>query len=77
MVVVCNFTPVERAPLRIGVPAAGRWIERINSDASEYGGRGRGNLGGVRSDAVECHGRPDSVEIRMPGLSTLVFELER
>jgi len=77
VVVVCNFTPVERAPLRVGVPVAGRWIERINSDAAEYGGQGRGNPGGVRSDAVECHGRPDSVEIRMPGLSTLVFELER
>ena len=77
VVVVCNFTPVERVPLRLGVPVAGRWLERINTDAAEYGGRGRGNLGSVRSEAVECHGRPDSVEIRMPGLSTLVFELER
>ena len=77
VLVVCNFTPVERAPRRLGVPAPGRWIERINTDAAEYGGRGRGNLGGVRSDAVECHGRPDSIEIRLPGLSTLVFELAR
>ena len=77
VVVACNFTPVERAPLRLGVPAAGRWIERINTDAAEYGGRGRGNLGGVHSDAVECHGRSDSIEICLPGLSTLIFELER
>ena len=77
VVVVCNFTPVDRAPYRLGVPAAGRWIERINSDAAEYGGQGRGNLGGVRSDAVERNGRPDSIEIRLPALSTLIFELER
>ena len=77
VVVVCNFTPVERAPRRFGVPAAGRWIERINTDAAEYGGVGRGNLGGVRSEAVECHRRPDSIEIRLPPLSTLIFELER
>ena len=77
MLVVCNFTPVERAPRRIGVPAPGRWIECINTDAAEYGGGGRGNLGGVRSEAVECNGRPDSIEICLPPLSTLVFELER
>ena len=77
VVVVCNFTPVERAPKRIGVPAAGRWIERINSDAADYGGQGRGNLGGVRSEAFECNGRPDSIEIRLPALSTLIFGLER
>ena len=77
VVVVCNFTPVERSPRRFGVPAAGCWAERINTDASEYGGRGRGNLGGVRSEAVESHDRPDSVEIRLPGLSTLIFELAR
>ena len=45
VLVVCNFTPVERAPRRIGVPAPGRWIECINTDAAEYGGGGRGNLG--------------------------------
>ena len=77
VVVVCNFTPVERAPRRLGVPAAGRWIERINSDAAEYGGRGRGNLGGVRSEALERNGRPNSIAIRLPPLSTLIFELER
>ena len=53
------------------------WIERINSLAAEYGGQGRGNLGGVWSDAIECHGRPDSIEIRLPPLSTLILELER
>ncbi|MCY4350337.1 MAG: 1,4-alpha-glucan branching protein GlgB, partial [Thiotrichales bacterium] len=72
VVVACNFTPVERAPRRLGVPAAGRWVERINTDAAEYGGQGRGNLGSVRSDAIASHGRPDSVEIRLPGLSTVV-----
>ena len=77
VVVVCNFAPVERMPLRVGVPVAGRWIERINSDAVEYGGRGRGNPGGVRSEACECRGRPNSIVIRLPPLTTLIFELER
>ena len=37
VIVVCNFTPVERSRQRLGVPVAGRWIERINSDAADYG----------------------------------------
>jgi len=75
VVVACNFTPVERRR-RFGVPSAGRWAERINSDAREYGGAGRGNLGGVMSQPLDSHGRPDSIEIVLPPLSTLIFELE-
>jgi 1,4-alpha-glucan branching enzyme len=76
VVVVSNFTPVERRAWRLGVPSAGRWAERINSDAADYGGRGSGNLGGVNSRPVACHGRPDSLEIVLPPLATLIFELE-
>lgn len=76
-IVVCNFTPVERSARRLGVPAAGHWIERINTDATAYGGLGRGNLGGVESQPVAANGRPDSIEITLPALSTLIFELER
>jgi 1,4-alpha-glucan branching enzyme len=75
VVVVCNFTPVERSAYRLGVPAAGRWIERVNSDAADYGGGGRGNLGGVESRPVAAQGRSDSIEITLPPLSTVVFEL--
>jgi 1,4-alpha-glucan branching enzyme len=74
-VVVCNFTPVERSAYRLGVPAPGRWIERVNSDAADYGGGGRGNLGGVESRPVAAQGRSDSIEITLPPLATVVFEL--
>ena len=70
---VFNFTPVERR-LRVGVPAAGRWAERLNSDAPIYGGAGKGNLGAVESAPVETDGRPDSIEITLPALSGLYFE---
>ena len=68
-----NFTPVERR-LRIGVPAPGRWVERLNSDAPIYGGAGKGNLGAVETAPVETDGRPDSVEITMPALSGIYFQ---
>ena len=72
-VVVCNFTPVERQAVRLGVPEPGMWTEVLNTDAEEYAGGGRGNFGGVESESVPCHDRSHSIEITLPPLSTLIF----
>jgi 1,4-alpha-glucan branching enzyme len=69
-----NFTPVPREGVRLGVPAAGRWIERLNSDAAVYGGSGMGNLGGVESEPVGAQGRSDSIVVTLPPLSAVAFE---
>jgi 1,4-alpha-glucan branching enzyme len=75
--IVCNFNTVERPSWRVGVPAPGRWIERLNTDAEAYGGGGRGNPSGVESREVAANGRLNSIEIMSPPLSTLVFILAR
>ncbi|MEF8833941.1 MAG: alpha amylase C-terminal domain-containing protein, partial [Halofilum sp. (in: g-proteobacteria)] len=49
VVVALNFTPVARDDFRIGLPAAGAWRERVNSDSDHYGGSGQGNLGRVET----------------------------
>jgi 1,4-alpha-glucan branching enzyme len=67
-----NFTPVERT-YRLGVPWPGRWEEAVNTDSKHYAGRGLGNLGGVVADKIPCQGRPYSIEVRLPGLSMVVF----
>ncbi|WP_299962485.1 1,4-alpha-glucan branching protein GlgB [uncultured Roseobacter sp.] len=77
MLVVSNFTPVAREARRIGVPEAGHWVERLNTNSEFYGGDGRGNMGGVDSDEVAASGRAQSIEITLPPLSTLFFELRR
>ncbi len=77
MLVVSNFTPVERRDRRIGVPETGRWIERLNTDSEHYGGQGGGNLGGVTSQQVAASGRAHSISITLPPLSTLFFQLDR
>ncbi len=77
VLVVSNFTPVERPARRIGVPEPGRWAERINTNAEAYGGDGRGNMGGVHSEEVAASGRPVSITVTLPPLTTLFFELER
>ncbi|MCU0675307.1 MAG: 1,4-alpha-glucan branching protein GlgB [Myxococcota bacterium] len=69
LLVVCNFTPVIREGYRVGVPLGGRWIELFNGDAEEYGGGGIGNLGAVEAREVSAHGRPFSVELRLPPLA--------
>ena len=76
LVVACNLTPVRRDNYRMGVPRAGRWRELLNSDAPLYGGSGQGNLGGVRSVPVACHGRPQSIVITLPPLAVVAFKSE-
>lgn len=76
VLVVSNFTPVERQNRRIGVPEAGFWAERLNTDSSFYGGSGAGNLGGKQSENIAASGRAHSINITLPPLSTLFFELE-
>ena len=72
-VVICNFTPVERTLWRCGLPAAGHWREALNTDAEAYGGGNRGNLGGVRSEAVGWHGQAQSAAVTLPPLSTVIL----
>jgi 1,4-alpha-glucan branching enzyme len=67
-----NFTPVERT-YRLGVPFPGRWEEALNTDSAHYAGHGLGNLGGVVAEAIPCQGRPYSIEVRLPGLSMVIF----
>jgi 1,4-alpha-glucan branching enzyme len=76
VLVVCNMTPVERTARRIGVPQPGRWVEVLNTDASAYGGGGRGNLGSSESEAIAASGRAHSLALTLPALSTLIFQLD-
>lgn len=71
---ICNFAAVARHRYRVGVPVGGWWAERLNSDAACYGGSGQGNLGGLEADTVPRHGYPQSLELIVPPLCTLVLE---
>jgi 1,4-alpha-glucan branching enzyme len=77
LVVVLNFTPLPRHGYRLGVPAAGRYRELLNSDAQRYGGANLGNLGAVSSEAVAHMGRAHSLVLTLPPLAALVLALER
>ena len=70
---VCHFASVMRDHYRIGVPEDGWWPERLNSDATVYGGSGQGNQGGRFTQPVPRHGHLQSVDLMLPPLSVLVF----
>jgi 1,4-alpha-glucan branching enzyme len=73
VVAICNFTPVPRHDYRLGVPRGGRWQERFNSDALEYGGSGLGNAGLVVAEAHPSHGHPQSLRLTLPPLAALIL----
>ncbi|XKG97784.1 1,4-alpha-glucan branching protein GlgB [Pelagibacterium halotolerans] len=74
VVVVSNFTPVPREPYRMPMPAAGRWIERINTDAGWYHGSNMGNQGLVTATEGNDYGFPATADIVLPPLSTLILQ---
>ena len=68
---VCNFTPVPRHQYRLGLPYGGAWTERLNTDATVYGGSGMGNFGTVSARAEPYGGRPFCADVSLPPLATL------
>jgi 1,4-alpha-glucan branching enzyme len=76
VLVVCNMTPVPRRGYRIGVPRAGLWREIANTDSRFYGGSDVGNSGSVGTAGVPMHGEPQSLELTLPPLATIMLSPE-
>ena len=74
ILIVCNFTPVPRPNYRIGASIGGFWKEVLNSDATQYGGSGWGNLGGLETVPIPLHGRAQSITLTLPPLAALFFK---
>jgi 1,4-alpha-glucan branching enzyme len=74
VLIVCNFTPIPRPNYRIGASRGGFWKEVLNSDATQYGGSGWGNLGGLEAVPIPLHGRTHSITLTLPPLATLFFK---
>lgn len=77
MVVVANFTPVQRDAYRVGVLEPGFYREILNTDAERYGGTNMGNLGGVHAEAIPWNNKPYSILVKMPALAAIYFKHEQ
>jgi 1,4-alpha-glucan branching enzyme len=76
VILVANLTPLPRYNYRIGVPQDIKWLEILNSDATQYGGSGIGNLGGVESNPIPWHDEEQSITITLPPLAVVMFATE-
>ena len=70
---VANFAAVPHDGYRLGLPAAGRWAETVNTDSAAYQGSGVGNLGAVEATSEVWHGQPASAVVTLPPLGTVWF----
>ena len=68
---MANLSPVVRYEFRVGLPLAGRWEEVVNTDATNYGGSGQGNLGSVVTEPVAWHAWDQSARVTLPPLAVL------
>ncbi len=71
--VVLNATPVARYGYKLGAPRAGRWVERLNSDASVYGGSNVGNGGTVEAQDRIWMNQPCTLNLTLPPLGLLLL----
>ncbi|XXF81285.1 1,4-alpha-glucan branching protein GlgB [Myxococcaceae bacterium GXIMD 01537] len=73
VVCVANLSPVVREGYRVGFPIQGRYSEVLNSDGSDYGGAGVGNLGQIHTEGQPWDGQPASALLTLPPLSVVWF----
>lgn len=73
VVVVTNFTPNPRTGYTLPLPEGGQWREIFNSDATNYGGSGQGNMGMVKARLEDGRAVAD---ITLPPLATLMLTPE-
>jgi 1,4-alpha-glucan branching enzyme len=71
VVCVSNFSAIPHADFRLGLPAAGEWLEVLNTDAATYAGSGVGNLGSVTAHDEAHEGQPAHATIVVPPLATI------
>ena len=77
LVVVCNFSPVDRTGYTVGVPVPGVYTCIFNSDDPDFGGKGGGDHEPVRSRYVESQGREQSITISLPPMSAVIYKCTR
>ncbi len=77
LVIVCNFSPVDRTGYTVGVPVPGVYSVVFNSDDLDFGGKGGGDHEPVRSRYVESQGREQSITISLPPMSAVIYKCTR
>ncbi len=71
---VCNFTPMERADYRVGVPKKKTYKLVLDSDSEEFGGTGKKKPESYKAVKAECDGKPFSFDYPLAPYGVAVFK---
>ena len=74
--VVCNFCPVLRENVRVGLPMPCRVVPMLNTDETRFGGSGV-ELTPARTQKIAANGFDQSVELVSPPMSVSYYRLVR
>ena len=74
LVIAINLTPVYRENYRVGIPVKGRWKEIFNSDAKEFYGSDKLNVGAKQTEDIVQQRQKQSIAINLPPLAVVVFK---
>lgn len=77
IIVVCNFTNVERCDYRIGIPKKGAYKIVFNSDDVDFGGEGKGNKGKLKTESINMHGFEQNISLDLPPMSAIYIKKTR
>ncbi|WP_070968943.1 1,4-alpha-glucan branching protein GlgB [Vibrio sonorensis] len=75
ILVVTNFTPVPHERFRLGVPLAGEYQLKLNTDDALYSGSNFPVKESIMSEELQSEGLNQSIEIALPPLATLFYKL--
>jgi 1,4-alpha-glucan branching enzyme len=67
---IANLTPVVRHDHRVGLPRPGRWVEILNTDATQFGGSGV-TVGDLTAEAIGWNDLEYSASMTLPPLGVV------
>ena len=76
-IVMCNFVPVERQKVRVGVPFRGTYEIVLNSEMEEFGGNWKSQEALFKTEDIPYNDQPYSIEITVPSLSVQYIKPKR
>ena len=77
LVVVCNFSPVDRTGYTVGVPVPGVYTCIFSTDDPAFGGKGLGDTEPVKSQYNESQGKEQSITLKLPAMSAAIYRCTR
>ena len=77
LIVLLNFTPVERPDFLLAVPDDGVYEEIFNTDDVRYGGKGRLNAGKFHTEPALLRHYGRAIRINVPPMGAVIFRCIR